>query len=154
MAKNNAPRILMCRPKHFGVTYAINPWMDPKSWASEAKSLAAAARREWRALHARLKELGAEIELVPPEPGLPDLVFTANSAVVMDGKALLARFRHPERQGEEPVFERAFEKLQATGRDRGNSHAARRRLHGRRGRLRVRCARGSSSGWGTDRARA
>ncbi len=115
MAKNNAPRILMCRPKHFGVTYAINPWMDPKSWASEAKSLTAAARREWRALHARLKDLGAEIALVPPEPGLPDLVFTANSAVVMDGKALLARFRHPERQGEEPVFRRAFEKLQAKG---------------------------------------
>ncbi len=109
----NSPRILMCRPSHFGVTYAINPWMDPKSWASEAKSLAAAARREWRALEARLKDLGAEIVLVPPEPGLPDLVFTANSAVVMDGKALLARFRHPERQGEEPVFRRAFEKLQA-----------------------------------------
>ncbi len=115
MAKNNAPRILMCRPKHFGVTYAINPWMDPKSWASEAKSLTASARREWRGLHARLKDLGAEIAHVPPEPGLPDLVFTANSAVVMDGKALLARFRHPERQGEEPVFARAFERLRDKG---------------------------------------
>ncbi|HUK58228.1 MAG TPA: arginine deiminase-related protein [Stellaceae bacterium] len=111
----NAPRILMCRPSHFGVTYAINPWMDPKSWASEAKSLATEARREWRALHARLMELGAEIALVPPEAGLPDLVFTANAAVVMDGKALLARFRHPERQGEEPVFRRAFDALKAKG---------------------------------------
>ncbi len=111
----NAPRILMCRPTHFGVTYAINPWMDPKSWASEAKSLAAAARREWSALRARLEDLGAEIVLVPPEPGLPDLVFTANSAVVMDGKALLARFRHPERQGEEPVFRRAFDRLRENG---------------------------------------
>ena len=33
----------------------------------------------------------------------------------MDGKALLARFRHKERQGEEPVFARAFEKLRAKG---------------------------------------
>jgi N-dimethylarginine dimethylaminohydrolase len=113
--KKTSPRILMCRPTHFGVTYAINPWMDPKSWASEAKSLATEARREWRALHARLKELGVEVALVPPEPGLPDLVFTANAAVVMDGKALLARFRHPERQGEEPVFRRAFALLRAKG---------------------------------------
>jgi N-dimethylarginine dimethylaminohydrolase len=112
---NTTPRILMCRPRHFGVTYAINPWMDPKSWASEEKTLAASARREWQALKAALEALGAEISLVPPEPGLPDLVFTANAAVVMDGKALLARFRFAERQGEEPVFHRAFDKLAAQG---------------------------------------
>ena len=56
MAMNTKPRILMCRPRHFGVTYAINPWMDPKGWASEAQALAADARREWRALHATLKD--------------------------------------------------------------------------------------------------
>lgn len=115
MAMTKNPHILMCRPKFFGVTYAINPWMDPKSWAMEAQSFAKDARREWRDLCARLKALGAEVSLVPPEEGLPDLVFTANAAVVMDGKALLARFRHKERQGEEPVFQRAFEKLAAKG---------------------------------------
>jgi N-dimethylarginine dimethylaminohydrolase len=31
---------------------------------------------------------------------------------VLDGKALLARFRHPERQREEPVFAAAFRMLQ------------------------------------------
>jgi len=113
MTKN--PHILMCRPKFFGVTYAINPWMDPKSWASQAGAFAKDARREWRDLYAQLKTLGAEISLVAPEEGLPDLVFTANAAVVMDGKALLARFRHEERQGEEPVFQRSFEKLRAKG---------------------------------------
>jgi N-dimethylarginine dimethylaminohydrolase len=115
MALTKNPHILMCRPKFFGVTYAINPWMDPKSWAMEAQSFAKDARREWRHLQAQLEALGAEISLVPPEEGLPDLVFTANAAVVMDGKALLARFRHKERQGEEPVFQRAFEKLVAKG---------------------------------------
>jgi N-dimethylarginine dimethylaminohydrolase len=48
-------------------------------------------------------------------PGLPDLVFTANAAVVMDRVALIAHFRHPERQGEEVHYERAFRNLQALG---------------------------------------
>ena len=51
------------------------------------------------------------VETVPPLEGAPDLVFTANAAVVLDGKALLARFRHPERQIEEPVFAAAFRAL-------------------------------------------
>jgi N-dimethylarginine dimethylaminohydrolase len=41
-------------------------------------------------LHKALVEKGAEIEFVEPKPGLPDLVFTANAATVLDGKALLA----------------------------------------------------------------
>jgi N-dimethylarginine dimethylaminohydrolase len=110
---NGKARILMCRPDHFGVTYSINPWMNPANWASEAQALAIAAKGEWRALHRTLKTLGATIHLVPPEAGLPDLVFTANAAIVMDRVALLARFRFPERQGEEAHFEAAFRKLQA-----------------------------------------
>ena len=60
-------------------------------------------------------ELGAAVDLVPAAPGVPDLVFTANAAVVLDRKVLLARFRHPERQAEEPHFERAFQALKARG---------------------------------------
>jgi len=37
---------------------------------------------------------------------MPDLVFTANAAVVLDGTALLARFRHGERQAESGVARR------------------------------------------------
>jgi N-dimethylarginine dimethylaminohydrolase len=108
-------RLLMCRPEHFAVTYAINPWMDPQSWAREDRTHAAASRREWLGLHRSLAKLGAAIELVPPAPGLPDLVFTANAAVVLDRTALLARFRHMERQREESHFEAAFRGLQARG---------------------------------------
>jgi len=106
---------LMCRPDHFAVDYAINPWMNPKSWALESKVLVDASQREWTALHRTLATLGAAIELVPPAPQLPDLVFTANSAVVLDRKAMLARFRHPERRGEEEPFERGFRALQGRG---------------------------------------
>jgi N-dimethylarginine dimethylaminohydrolase len=106
---------LMCRPQHFAVAYTINPWMDPASWARDDRALAAASRREWAGLHRALRENGARIDLLPSVPGLPDLVFTANAAVVLDGKALLARFRHPQRQAEEPPFARAFLRLQGRG---------------------------------------
>jgi len=114
LLNNPTARFLMCRPEHFAVSYTINPWMDPKRWARDAGAHAA-AEREWAALHCKLLMLGAAVELVPPVPGLPDLVFTANAAVVLDGKALLARFRHPERQREEGHFEAAFRTLQARG---------------------------------------
>jgi N-dimethylarginine dimethylaminohydrolase len=105
----------MCAPEHFAVSYAINPWMDPQGWAREGRALAARSRGEWSALHQALSEAGAMIDLVPSVPGLPDLVFTANAAVVLDGKVLLARFRHPERRREEPYFAAAFRELQNRG---------------------------------------
>src|ERR1041384_6989965 len=102
------PRLLMCPPQHFAVTYSINPWMDPAKWADDGAALTARAAQQWVALHAALLEAGAMIETVPPLEDAPDLVFPANAAVVLDGKALLARFRHPERQIEEPGFAAAF----------------------------------------------
>jgi N-dimethylarginine dimethylaminohydrolase len=109
------PRFLMCRPTHFAVTYAINPWMDPEHWARNDHALGAASWTEWALLRDTLCDLGAVVELVTPAPGLPDLVFTANAAVVLDGIALLARFCDAERQGEEPQFAAAFRSLQRQG---------------------------------------
>ncbi len=113
--RDEGARILMCAPDHFAVDYAINPWMDPALWAKEAGALEGNARREWRGLNRRLQKLGAAIELVPAIAGLPDLVFTANAAIVMDGVALMANFRHPERQREEAPYERGFRELWARG---------------------------------------
>jgi N-dimethylarginine dimethylaminohydrolase len=115
MTSPRRPHLLMCAPEHFAVSYAINPWMDPATWASKASTLLAASQAQWRALHAKLSELGAAIDLVPPAADLPDLVFTANAAVVLDRKALLARFRHAERQREEGHFARAFHALKDAG---------------------------------------
>jgi N-dimethylarginine dimethylaminohydrolase len=108
-------RLLMCRPEYFSVSYTINPWMDPKSWASDEQSYARASRREWVRLYRTVTDLGVSIELVPPVPNLPDLVFTANAAVVLDRQVLLASFHHPERQREEVHFESVFRSLQARG---------------------------------------
>jgi N-dimethylarginine dimethylaminohydrolase len=108
-------RFLMCAPDHFEVAYKINPWMDPNSWVRSDRALTAAARIEWGQLHNTLLGLGAEVDLVAPAPGVPDLVFTANAAVVLDRVALLARFRYPQRQREEEHFEAAFRSLQGRG---------------------------------------
>jgi N-dimethylarginine dimethylaminohydrolase len=114
-ASKTTPRILMCAPDHFAVAYTINPWMNPSSWQSENRVLGAIAWQEWQALRDTLTNLGAELDFVPPVRGLPDLVFTANAAVVMDRTVLLARFRHPERRGEEAHYTRAFEALCTLG---------------------------------------
>jgi N-dimethylarginine dimethylaminohydrolase len=115
MNDNPRPRFLMCRPTHFGVLYAINPWMRPEDWQPHETVLAAQAHQQWAGLRRALLARAAEIDLVPAVERLPDLVFTANAAVVLDGRALLARFRYPERQPEERHFRAMFHMLQARG---------------------------------------
>jgi N-dimethylarginine dimethylaminohydrolase len=103
-----APLFLMTDPSHFDVRYRINPWMKPEAWHADPIGSSAAATVASERLAAALRRLGARIETIPAVGGLPDLVFPANAAVVLDGRVLLARFRYPERQGEEPVFREAF----------------------------------------------
>lgn len=88
-------RYLMCRPTHFAVTYAINAWMDPERPVDAARAL-----RQWEHLTATYRELGHTVEVIEPQAGLPDMVFAANGATVAGGRALTARFVHPERQPE------------------------------------------------------
>ena len=107
------PRYLMCSPQHFAVTYSINPWMDPNAWTESGSALHATAARQWAKLRRALTQHGAVVERLDPALGMPDLVFTANAAVVLDGKALLSRFRHPERQLEQPVYAQGFRSLKA-----------------------------------------
>jgi len=106
------PTYLMTDPACFDVSYRINPWMKPDAW-SDAD--AAAARAGSAALRAAIEATGAHVETIGAVKGLPDLVFPANAAVVLDGRVLLARFRHPERQGEEPIFRSVFQRLKARG---------------------------------------
>ncbi|GAA1017164.1 amidinotransferase [Acrocarpospora pleiomorpha] len=90
---------LMCRPEFFGVTYRINPWMDPTLGAS-----AATAVRQWEALKSAYESLGHQVSAIDPIDGLPDMVFAANGALVVDGKVYGARFAHPERAAEGPAY--------------------------------------------------
>ncbi|MFD7598867.1 dimethylargininase [Kitasatospora sp. NPDC059812] len=90
---------LMCRPSHFEVTYAINPWMDPAKPVDTGLAVA-----QWERLYALYQELGHRVDLIDPIPGLPDMVYAANGATVVDGKVLGARFRNAERAAEGPAY--------------------------------------------------
>jgi N-dimethylarginine dimethylaminohydrolase len=108
-----APQFLMSPPDFFEVAYAINPWMNPRQWSLDARRLQRDALSGWEALRATYEALGARVLVKPPAKGWPDLVFTANCAVVLDGKAILARYLKPERAGEELHGQRMFEQLEA-----------------------------------------
>src|SRR5262249_61867616 len=76
-------RFLMCRPDHFAVDYAINPWMNPRSWASESNILVDASRRGSGALPRALAGLGVASVLVPPSRHLPKLGFPTHDPSVL-----------------------------------------------------------------------
>ncbi len=97
------PQILMCPPDFYGIHYEINPWMDMSRQAEHAVAV-----EQWNALYQHITAAGARVSLIEPVPGLPDLVFTANAAMVYRQRALLSRFRHRQRQGEEPYNRRWF----------------------------------------------
>ncbi|MGY0023565.1 dimethylargininase [Streptomyces sp. cg35] len=88
-------RYLMCPPAHFKVTYSINPWMDPAKPVDVPLAVA-----QWEDLRDRYRALGHTVEVLDPRPGLPDMVFAANGATVVDGRVLGARFAHPQREPE------------------------------------------------------
>lgn len=98
---SNAPHILMCPPDFYGIEYEINPWMSRSRQADREL-----AKQQWSDLKALLENVGARISLLEPVAGLPDLVFTANAAMIFRSQAILAHFRHEQRQGEEPLCER------------------------------------------------
>ncbi|PRH79205.1 amidinotransferase [Streptomyces solincola] len=96
MHRDASPRrYLMCPPAHFRVTYSINPWMDPAKPVDLRLALT-----QWEDLRDRYLSLGHTVELLEPQPGLPDMVFAANGATVVDGRVLGARFAYPERIAE------------------------------------------------------
>jgi N-dimethylarginine dimethylaminohydrolase len=89
----------MVRPTYFDVDYAINPWMDPKKPTFTDLAIA-----QWEWLRDLYVELGHRVEALPPLPGLPDMVFAANGATVVDGRVLVARFRHSQRHDESAAY--------------------------------------------------
>jgi N-dimethylarginine dimethylaminohydrolase len=94
------PHILMCPPDFYGIEYEINPWMSRQRQSDQPT-----ANRQWQALKQLLEDAGARISLLPPVQGLPDMVFTANAALIYRDQAVMAQFRYPERQGEVPYDE-------------------------------------------------
>ncbi|MFN4260460.1 MAG: dimethylarginine dimethylaminohydrolase family protein [Gemmataceae bacterium] len=97
------PRILMCPPDYYGIEYEINPWMS-----RSRGSVAERAHQQWRALYETLGRLGVCVELLTPQPGLPDMVFTANAGLIFGRRFFSSRFRHEVRARESPFFDAWF----------------------------------------------
>lgn len=95
--------LLMCRPEYFAVSYEINPWMNTTIPVDRKRAL-----KQWDALVRVYESLGHTIEFIDPVLGLPDMVFAANSGLVVDGQVYPARFHYAERSGEEDPYAQWF----------------------------------------------
>ena len=96
-------KILMCPPDYFSVEYAINPWMSGLTEPPDRNK----AYMQWESLKNTIAKF-ADIEVIEPQPNLPDMVFTANAGVVSENKAIASHFVPHERRPEEPYFKSWF----------------------------------------------
>ena len=96
--------LLMCAPTFYDVDYVINPWMEGNVHAASKLR----ACEQWQALHAGLATR-AQVRLVDPVLGSPDMVFTANAGLKFGQRIALSRFQYAERQAEAAHFEAWFE---------------------------------------------
>jgi N-dimethylarginine dimethylaminohydrolase len=90
---------VMTPPQFFAVDYAINPWMDT---ANPVDTAVAAA--QWQHLRDTYLRLGHVVDLVDPVAGLPDMVYAANGGLILNGTAVVARFKYPQRQHESVAY--------------------------------------------------
>ncbi|MEU1054008.1 dimethylargininase [Streptomyces sp. NPDC005876] len=96
-------RFLVCEPRHFAVSYAINPWMRAGRPVDPVRAL-----DQWQALVDAYRAHGHTVDTVRPVAGLPDMVFAANAAVTVAGRVLGSLFKAPERRPESLPYEAWF----------------------------------------------
>lgn len=101
-ARPALPKVMMVSPEAFDVVEVLNPHMDGQVGRVDRAKAAA----EWKTLHDLLaREMPGGVAVVPPVPGLPDMVFAQNQTLLGRGPegeklCVLSRFRHASRQGE------------------------------------------------------
>jgi len=62
------------------------------------------AQKQWQDLVDKCRSLRYSIEFIQAAPDLPDMVFAANGFFSINKKAVVARFRYRERQGETKFY--------------------------------------------------
>lgn len=94
----------MAPADYFGIEYEINAWMHEENQVNRA-----VAQEQWQKVYDIYnKKLGWAVELIEPVKHLPDMVFATDCCLIRDGRILLSRFRHPERQPESAHYEKWF----------------------------------------------
>lgn len=91
----------MTHPSFFTVNYTINPWMNPSEPVD-----AAVATRQWEHLRDTYLRLGHTVDVVEPVADLPDMVYAANAGLIIGETAIVARFKHPQREQESAAYAR------------------------------------------------
>ena len=95
---------LLCSPEFFQVDYSINPWMTGAP-VNKKEALS-----QWDNLVKSIQDCGGSVKLISPVPGLPDMVFTANSGIVNGDTCVISTMKHKERQRESFYFQSWFKK--------------------------------------------
>ena len=104
-------RVLLCKPRYFTIPERDpdNKYMDPGNQPSVEAALS-----QHMALEALYKLLGLEVKEIAPHPSLPDMTFTANSALIIESTyrrtptAILANFKPERRRGETELYRDFF----------------------------------------------
>lgn len=94
-----ARHYVMTPPRFFSVDYAINPWMDTANAVDKVVATA-----QWQQLRDIYVGMGHTVDLVDPVPGLPDMVYAANGGLIIDGTAVVARFKYAQRRHESVAY--------------------------------------------------
>ena len=92
----------MCPPDHFQLDYAINRWTDLAQRVHRKR-----AREQWEQLLSTYRDLGVDVQVLAPEPGVSEMTFAGDSIFVFGDQAVSGRFRHAERMPEvKPMAQR------------------------------------------------
>jgi N-dimethylarginine dimethylaminohydrolase len=107
-------RLLMAEPTYFDVEYAINPFMkDAQGHLNKIDK--EKARSQWEELKNNFLNLGLQVDVLPAQKGLPDLVFTANQSFpfihpkTLRPSVILSHMRSEKRQPEVALFRDWFQ---------------------------------------------
>lgn len=97
----------MCRPTYFSVSYTINPWMDNNIGKVDQEL----STIQWLNLRNTIEDNNYKILEVNPVKDLPDIVFTANAAVILPNKqVIVSNFKKSQRKNETFYYKEWFEK--------------------------------------------
>ncbi|MBP3193439.1 dimethylarginine dimethylaminohydrolase family protein [Natronogracilivirga saccharolytica] len=102
-------QVLMVTPDHFSVDYIINPHMEGNVGTVNPE----AARWQWEVVRDKFRHLGLKMHEITGQPGLPDMVFSANQSLpYVDSKghrhALMSIMHSDQRKDEVPFFEQWY----------------------------------------------
>lgn len=101
------PTVLMCPPPVVGSDRdceELSRTCDLHQWGERPRVYdAALATAQWDTVRTRLESFGVDVRTLPAREALPDLMFTADTALIDRDIAIISHFKHRTRVGEAQV---------------------------------------------------